>query len=67
MNGKGSGRREGANDRAYKDSPAIPESPRFRTVKKRDTCGLSENATPFGSTSPPPRPEIVSKRTQGTR
>lgn len=30
MNGKGSGRRAGANDAAFKASPAIPESPRFR-------------------------------------
>lgn len=30
MNGKGSGRRTGADDAAYKASPAIPESPRFR-------------------------------------
>lgn len=51
MNGKGSGRRQGANDQAYKASPAIPESPRFRkkplrTAQESDTVQCPPHTTP---------------------
>ncbi len=49
MNGKGSGRRAGADDAAYKASPAIPESPRFRKpITQEPDAPRQDRETPEG-------------------